>query len=47
MLLDYVLSVPESEWYATEEDKVALFTREWGIPLGELPQRVYYPEVGT
>ena len=25
MLLDYVLTVPEGDWYATEEDKVALF----------------------
>ena len=43
MLLDAVLTVPDAEWYATEEDKVALFTREWGIPLGDLPQRVYAP----
>lgn len=43
MLLDAVLTVPDAEWYATEEDKVALFTRERGIPLGDLPQRVYAP----
>ena len=43
MLLDYVLTVPDAEWYATEEDKVALLTREWGIPLGELPRREYAP----
>jgi hypothetical protein len=41
MLLDYVLMVPDGVWYATEEDKVALFTRERGIPLGDLPQRKY------
>jgi len=41
MLLDYVLTVPGGAWYATEEDKVALFTRELGIPLGDLPQREY------
>ena len=43
MLLDYVLTLPDEEWYATEEDKVGLFTRERGIPLGDLPQRVYAP----
>ena len=43
MVLDYVLTVPDAEWYATEEDKVALFTRELGIPIGDLPQRVYEP----
>jgi hypothetical protein len=41
MLLDYVLTVPEGEWYATEEDKVALFNRERGIALADLPQRAY------
>jgi hypothetical protein len=43
MLLDYVLTVPDGEWYATEDDKVALFTRELGIPLDELPRREYAP----
>ena len=43
MLLDAVLTVPDAEWYATEEDKVALFTGERGIPLRDLPQRVYTP----
>jgi hypothetical protein len=43
MLLDAVLTVPDAEWYATEEDKVALFTCERGIPLRDLPQRVYTP----
>jgi hypothetical protein len=43
MLLDYVLTVPDAAWYATEEDKVALFTRELGIPLDELPRRDYAP----
>ncbi len=41
MVLDYVLSVKDAQWYATEEDKVALFTQERGIALGDLPQRVY------
>ena len=44
MVLDYVLTLPHAEWYATEEDKVALFTRELGIPSGDLPSRVYAPK---
>ena len=44
MLLDYVLTVPNAEWYATEEDKVALFTHELGISIGDLPSRVYEPK---
>ena len=44
MMLDYVLTVPDAEWYATEEDKVALFTRDLGIPIGDLPSRVYEPK---
>jgi hypothetical protein len=43
MLLDAVPTTPDVEWYATEEDKVALFTREWGISLGDLPRRAYAP----
>ena len=38
MLLDYVLTVPDAEWHATEEDKVTFFTRELGVPIGDLPQ---------
>jgi hypothetical protein len=41
MLLDYVLSVPGHDWYATEEDKVAFFTRELNVPLSDLPQRAF------
>ncbi len=41
MLLDYVLSVPSHDWYATEEDKVAFFTRELNVPLSDLPQRAF------
>ena len=40
MVVDYVLTLPDAEWYATEEDKVGLFTRERGIPFGDLPARV-------
>jgi hypothetical protein len=41
MVLDYVLTVPASEWLATEQDKVAWFTTRHGIELGDLPQRRY------
>ncbi len=41
MLLDYVLGEPTADWYATEEDKVALFTGRFGVPVHDLPQRVY------
>ncbi len=41
MLLDYVLGEPESDWYATEEGKVALFATRFGIASANLPQRVY------
>ena len=41
MLLDYVLDHPGTEWIATEQDKVALFTTRFGVPLSELPHRVY------
>ncbi len=41
MVLDHVLRHPERDWYATEQDKVALFTERFGVPVGELPQRVY------
>ena len=41
MVLDYVLGHHEREWYATEQDKVALFTARFGVPVSELPHRVY------
>ena len=41
MLLDHVLSQPQVEWFAAEEDKVELFTRRFGVPLADLPQRTY------
>ena len=41
MLLDYVLEHPDTEWIATEQDKVALFTTRFGVPPSELPHRVY------
>jgi len=44
MLLDYVLSEPTGEWYATEDDKVAVFTTRFGVPKVYLPQRVYGPK---
>ncbi len=44
MLLDYVLAHREADWYATEADKVELFTSHLGVPGGELPRRVYLPQ---
>ena len=41
MLLDYVLAHPDREWFATEEDKVALFTERFGVSRLALPQRLY------
>jgi hypothetical protein len=41
MLLDYVLVAPANAWYATEADKVALFTHQFHVPLADLPHRVY------
>jgi hypothetical protein len=43
MVLDYVLAAPAAEWFATEQDKVALFTRRFGVALIDLPQRRYEP----
>jgi hypothetical protein len=42
MVLDYVLSVPGHNWYATEEDKVAFFTRELTVHLSDLPQPAFH-----
>jgi hypothetical protein len=41
MLLDYVLSRPGLEWYATEREKVELFANEFNVPIHALPYRVY------
>jgi len=41
MLLDYVLAHPETDWYATEADKVALFRDRFAVPPLDLPQRIY------
>ncbi len=41
MLLDYVIAEPSAEWYATEADKVNLFTTRFGVPVADLPQRSY------
>jgi hypothetical protein len=47
MVLDYVLGHHEREWYATEQDKVALFAARFDVPLGELPHRVYTARDGV
>jgi hypothetical protein len=41
MVLDYVLGHQDVDWFATEEDKVALFTTRFGVPALDLPQRIY------
>jgi hypothetical protein len=41
MLLDFAISRPEVEWFATEQDKVALFLTRYRIPEAHLPHRVY------
>ena len=41
MVLDHVLGHHERDWYATEQEKVALLTERFGVPVGDLPQRVY------
>lgn len=41
MALDVVLMDPTMEWFATEDDKVALFTTRYGVPLEALPRRRY------
>ncbi|HXJ35106.1 MAG TPA: hypothetical protein VMS22_13830 [Candidatus Eisenbacteria bacterium] len=41
MLFDYVLEHPTAEWYATEADKVALFTAHMGLSSVDLPRRHY------
>jgi hypothetical protein len=38
MLLDLVLSEPDVEWFATEQDKVALFIERYRVPLTDLPR---------
>jgi len=43
MVLDYVLSDRGADWYATEQDKVALFTTRFSVPDYALPQRAYRP----
>ncbi len=41
MLLDFVIAQPGVDWFATEVDKVALFTQRFGVPAADLPQRSY------
>ncbi|HKW02304.1 MAG TPA: hypothetical protein VJN96_20950 [Vicinamibacterales bacterium] len=41
MILDFVITKPEVEWYATEEDKVELFTTRFGVPSADFPQQTF------
>jgi hypothetical protein len=43
MVLDFVLSRPEAEWFATEQDKVSLLTDRFGIAVADLPAHVFKP----
>ena len=43
MLLDYVLSRPDVEWFATEAEKVHLFVQRFGVPPEALPRRMVRP----
>lgn len=43
MMLDFVIGEPDAEWYATETDKVELFTTRFGISVSDLPQVTYAP----
>ena len=39
MVLDYVLATPDTEWLATDADKVALFVERFGVARSALPQQ--------
>lgn len=41
MILDFVIAEPDVEWYATEADKVELFTARLGVPAADLPQQTF------
>jgi hypothetical protein len=41
MVLDYVLAHADVDWCATEQDKVELFAERFGVPLPDLPHRVF------
>ncbi len=44
-LESYVLAHRDVDWYATEADKVALFTGPFAVPALDLPQRIYVPRL--
>jgi hypothetical protein len=44
MVLDYVLAHRDVDWFATEQDKVSLFTEEFGVSVADLPQKFYVAE---
>jgi hypothetical protein len=41
MLLDYAIAQPTATWFATESEKVELFTHDFRVPPKHLPQHVY------
>src|SRR5215472_14493223 len=40
MLLDFVLTRPDADWYATEADKIDLLVTRLGVPPSVLPRRL-------
>jgi hypothetical protein len=47
MLLDYAIAHPNATWYATEHDKVELFTTAFHVATANLPGREYQGVEGT
>jgi len=41
MILDFVLSHPEAQFFASEQERVSLFTETLGLPEGVLPVKYY------
>jgi hypothetical protein len=41
MTLDVVIAHPDDEFLATESEKVTFFTKQCGVPLTELPAKIY------
>jgi hypothetical protein len=46
MVLDHVLTERTGDWYATEDDKVRLFTDRFGLALEQLPRRIFKARQG-
>jgi hypothetical protein len=42
MQLDYAIRLPDACWYATEAEKVALFSQVFDVPSTSFPARIYH-----